>query len=53
MGFAENVAIASPKHSSKIAMDKTDDYTLNKVEKIWTDYYDANREYFKKFVKCY
>lgn len=50
---AENVAIASPKHSSKIAMDKTDDATLNKVEKIWTDYYDANREYFKKFVKCY
>ena len=50
---AENVAIASPKHSSKIAMDKTDDDTLNKVEKIWTDYYDANREYFKKFVKCY
>ncbi len=49
---AENVAIASPKHSSKIAMDKTDSKTLDQIEKIWTNYYDANREYFVKFVKC-
>ena len=50
---AENVAIASPKHKNKIKMDKTDDDTLELVTKIWQDYYDANREYFVKFVKCY
>ncbi len=49
---AENVAIASPKHKSKIKMDRTDDDTLELVTKIWQDYYDANREYFKRFVKC-
>lgn len=49
----ENVAIASPKHDSKIAMDKTDDKTLDKIVKIWQDYYAANRDYFVKFVKCY
>ena len=48
----ENVAIASPKHTAKIKMDKTDDATLDQIVKIWTDYYDANREYFVKFVKC-
>lgn len=49
----ENVAIASPKCNTKIKMDNTDDDTLNLVSKIWQDYYDANREYFVKFVKCY
>ena len=49
---AENVAIASPKHKSKIKMDRTDDDTLELVTKIWQDYYDANRDYFKRFVKC-
>jgi hypothetical protein len=48
----ENVAVASPKCDKKIKMDKTDDKTLDKVVKIWTDYYEANREYFVKFVKC-
>lgn len=48
----ENVAIASPKCGKKIKMDKTDDDTLDYIVKIWTDYYDANREYFVKFVKC-
>lgn len=46
----DNVAIASPKHSKKIKLDKTDDKTLNTICKIWTDYYEANRAYFKKFV---
>ena len=49
----ENVAVASPKCDKKIKMDKTDDKTLDKVVKIWTDYYEANREYFVRFVKCY
>ena len=50
---AENVAIASPKHKNKIKMDKTDDDTLELVTKIWQNYYDTNREYFLKFVRCY
>lgn len=49
----ENVAIVSPSHSSKIAMDKTDDETLDLVTKIWTDYFDDHKEYFVRFVKCY
>jgi len=47
----ENVAIASPYNDHKIAMDKTDKDTLDKVAGIWTDYYNANRDYFLKFVK--
>lgn len=46
----ENVAYAAPSCSKKIKMDKTDSDTLEKVTKIWTDYYEANRAYFKKFV---
>lgn len=46
----DNVAYAAPCSDKKIKMDKTDDKTLNKVVKIWTDYYEANRAYFKKFV---
>lgn len=49
----ENVAVASPKCDKKIKMDKTDDKTLDQIVKIWQDYYDANRDYFVKFVKCY
>ena len=49
----ENVALASPKCDKKIKMDKTDDKTLDQIVKIWQDYYDANRDYFVKFVKCY
>ena len=47
----ENVAIASPKTNTKFKMDDTSDKTLDKVCKIWTDYYDKNRDYFKRFVK--
>lgn len=47
---ADNVAIASPAHSTKIKMDSTDKKTLNLICDIWTKYYDANREYFRKFV---
>ena len=47
----ENVALASPKNGHKIKMDHTDDETLDKIIKIWENYYDANREYFKRFVK--
>lgn len=46
----ENVAIASPKCDKKIKMDKTDDKTLDKIEEIWTSYFDANKDYFVKFV---
>lgn len=47
---SENVAIATPACEKKIKMDDTSDKTLEKVTKIWTDYYDANRDYFYKFV---
>lgn len=46
----ENVAIASPKYDRKIKMDDTSSKTLDLVTDIWTDYYDANREYFRNFV---
>ena len=48
---AENVAIASPKYKKKIKMDRTDNETLDLIVKIWQDYYNANRDYFVKFVK--
>lgn len=47
----ENFAVASPYNDHKIAMDKTDKATLDKVAGIWTDYYNANRDYFLKFVR--
>lgn len=47
----ENVAYASPECEKKIKMDKTDSGTLDKVVKIWQDYYNKNRNYFKNFVK--
>ena len=47
----ENVAVASPKNDHKIAMDRTDSATLDKIVDIWNAYYDANREYFIKFAK--
>jgi len=46
----DNVALASPKNGHKIKMDKTDDKTLDKIEEIWTSYFDANKDYFVKFV---
>ena len=48
---SENVAIASPIHSTKIKMDDTSKKTLDKVIGIWTDYYDNHKEYFRRFVK--
>ena len=48
---AENVVVASPSHDSKIAMDKTDKATLDKVTRIWTEYYDRNRDVFRNFVQ--
>lgn len=47
----ENVVVASPSHNTKIDMDKTDKETLDKVTKIWTDYYDNNRDVFRNFVQ--
>ena len=47
----ENVVVASPSNDSKIAMDKTDKDTLNKVSKIWTDYYEQNKDVIKYFVQ--
>lgn len=47
---SENVASASPSCSKKLDMDDTSSKNLDKVIGIWTDYYEANREYFKKFV---
>lgn len=49
----DNLAVASPTYSKKIDMDDTSSKTLNKVIDIWTDYYDRNRDYFKKFVQFY
>ena len=48
----ENVAIASPSNDHKIKMDSTDRNVLDSISTIWTKYYDDNREYFLKFVKC-
>lgn len=47
----QNVFHASPSHSKKIKMDKTDDETLDEVISIWTDYYEANRQQILDFVK--
>jgi hypothetical protein len=50
VAHAENVAVASPKYGKKIKMDDTSSKTLDLVTEIWTDYYDANRDYFRNFV---
>jgi len=47
---SENVAAASPECSKKIDMDDTSSKTLDKVIGIWTDYYEAHKDYFRKFV---
>lgn len=47
----ENVAIASPKHSSKIKMDDVSSATVNKVIGIWEKYYADNKKYFLDFVR--
>ena len=46
----DNVAIASPFSDKKFDMDDVSNSTLEKVEKIWTDYYAKNKDYFYKFV---
>lgn len=46
----ENVAVASPSSDKKFEMDDVRDSTLDKVEKIWTTYYESNRKYFVSFV---
>lgn len=47
---SDNVAVASPECSKKIDMDDTSSKTLDKVIGIWTDYYEAHKDYFRKFV---
>lgn len=46
----DNVAIASPFSDKKFDMDDVSNSTLDKVEKIWTDYYEQHKDYFYKFV---
>lgn len=41
---------ASPKHSKKITMDKTDDDTVNSIIEIWEKYYDSVRADIKEFM---
>jgi len=48
---SENVVVASPSNDSKIAMDRTDKATLDKVTRIWAEYYDKNRDVFRNFVQ--
>lgn len=41
---------ASPKHSKKIKMDKTDDDTVGTIIEIWEKYYDSVRADIKAFM---
>lgn len=47
----DNVFRASPYHDAQIDMDKTDDKTVNKVIKIWEDYFEKVKPELKEFLK--
>lgn len=46
-----NVFRASPSHSKKIKMDKTDDKTVNEVIEIWQNYFETVKGPLKEFLK--